>query len=164
MRSLVIIANDIRSTYNVGAIFRTADGFGVEHIYFTGITPYPQTLNDSRLPHLSQKLTKQIDKIALGAINTVSWSFNTDLTQLVSVLKKDGFKIIGLEQAKNSIKLHKFTPTKKTAILLGSEIDGIGAPLIALCDDVVEISMYGQKESFNVAQATAIALYALREA
>lgn len=164
MRSLVIIANNIRSTYNVGAIFRTADGFGVEHIYLTGITPYPQTTNDPRLPHLSQKLTKQIDKIALGAINTVSWSFKTNLIQLISVLKKDGFRIIGLEQAKNSIKLHKYTPAKKSAILLGSEINGISASLLALCDDVIEISMYGQKESFNVAQATAIALYALREA
>jgi len=163
MRSLVIIAHDIRSTHNIGSILRTADGFGVEHLYFTGITPFPKESNDTRLPHISNKLTKQINKTALGAIDTVNWSHYDNIFELISALKIKSYKIVGLEQSKSSISLNKYSPPDKIALLLGSEVKGINNELQNLCDELIEITMYGKKESFNVAQATAIALYALRE-
>ncbi len=164
MRSIAVIAHNIRSTHNVGSILRTADGFGVEEIYFTGITPYPATENDTRLPHISKKLTEQINKTALGAVATTKWSHNQDVIKLVDDLKQQGYRIIGLEQAKDSIPLSKYTPAEKCALILGNEVSGINKELLATCDDIVEIIMYGHKESFNVVQATAVALYALREA
>ena len=163
MRSLVIIAHDIRSTHNIGSILRTADGFGVEHLYFTGITPFPKESNDTRWPHISNKLTKQINKTALGAIETVNWSHYDNIFELISALKIKSYKIVGLEQSKSSISLNKYSPPDKIALLLGSEVKGINNELQNLCDELIEITMYGKKESFNVAQATAIALYALRE-
>lgn len=164
MRDIIIIANDIRSTHNVGSLLRTADGFGVNHFYMTGITPYPTTDNDQRLPHISQKLTNQINKTALGAENTVSWSYEGNLQQLLDKLKNEGYTIIGLEQSSGSTKLNQYQPPTKCALLLGTEVDGIPYDLLEKCDDIVEIAMYGQKESFNVVQATAIALFVLREA
>lgn len=164
MRSIVIIAHDIRSAHNIGSLFRTADGFGVEHIYFSGISPYPSLKQDNRLPYIHQKLTKQIDKTALGAIETVNWSFQPDVKELLIKLKKENYQIIGLEQSKSSTELNKYNPPDKCALLLGTEVTGIPEELLQLCDDIVEIKMYGQKESFNVVQATAVALYALREA
>lgn len=164
MRSLIVIAHNIRSTHNIGSILRTADGFGVEHIYLTGITPYPHSSNDSRLPHISQKLTHQINKTALGAIYTVNWSYHSNMSNLLTQIKTEGFKLIGLEQSSKSIALKDFSPPNKCALLLGNEIEGITPKFQDLCDYIVEITMYGQKESFNVAQACAIGLYALREA
>lgn len=164
MRSIAVIAYDIRSTHNVGSLLRTADGFGVSHVYFTGITPYPAIKNDSRLPHISRKLTEQIEKTALGAIDTVEWSHEGEIKALLTTLKDDGYTIIGLEQTPNSAELSSYSPPDKCAILLGNEVNGIESDLLKLCDDIVEITMYGQKESFNVVQAAAITLYALREA
>ncbi len=163
MRSLVIIAHDIRSTHNIGSILRTADGFGVEHVYFTGITPYPKEPNDTRLPHISNKLTNQINKTALGAIDTVNWSYHDNILDLITALKINSYQIVGLEQSKSSISLNTYNPQSKIALLLGSEVEGLNCKLQKLCDELIEITMYGKKESFNVAQATAIALYALRE-
>lgn len=164
MRSLVVIAHDIRSTHNVGSLLRTADGFGVDHVYFTGITPYPKTNTDERLPHISRKLTEQIDKTSLGSIKTVNWSHEDDITLLIGRLKEDGYRIIGLEQAEDSAQLQGYKPPDKVALILGTEVNGIEHSLIELCDDIVEITMYGKKESFNVVQAAAITLYVLREA
>lgn len=163
MRTIVIIAHDIRSTHNVGSILRTADGFGIKHLYFTGITPYPVTSNDSRLPHISKRISAQISKTALGAENYLSWSHEGDLNALIMRLKQDKFRIIGLEQSPRSIKLNSYKPPDKCAIILGEEVNGIPLILQQSCDDLLEITMYGKKESFNVAQATAIALYVLRE-
>lgn len=163
MRSIILIAHNIRSTYNIGSILRTADGFGVEHIYFSGITPYPATNNDDRLPHISNKLTRQIQKTALGAIESVSWSHIDDVIILINDLKDKDYTIIGLEQAQNSTKLPLYKPPNKCAIILGEEVNGISSETLGLCDDILEIPMYGEKESFNIAQATAIALYAIRE-
>lgn len=164
MRSLVVIAHDIRSTYNVGALLRTADGFGVDHVYFTGVTPYPAAKDDSRLPHIQRKLSQQINKTALGAIDTVAWSAEKNINDLIDRLRMDGYKIIGLEQNDTATPLNSFKPADKCALLLGRELEGISADLIKQCDDIVEITMYGKKESFNVTQAAAVALYALREA
>ncbi len=154
-----MIAHNIRSTHNVGAIFRTCEGFGVSHIILSGITPYPRVVSDSRLPHIAQKLTDQIHKTALGAETMVPFDHQTmpDL----QALKNDGFIIVGLEQDARSIKLPAYIPPPKIALLLGEEVEGIASDLRDACDDLIEIPMTGQKESYNVSVATGIALYAL---
>ncbi|MFA5003910.1 MAG: TrmH family RNA methyltransferase [Candidatus Saccharimonadales bacterium] len=162
MRKLVLIAHDIRSTHNVGSLLRTAEGLGVTEVYFTGYTPYPKQLTDDRLPFIADKLDKQIHKTALGAEQFVVWSHSDSATEVVEQLRTDGFQIIGLEQSADSINLPDFQPPEKVAILLGREVDGIDPALLKLCDRTVEIPMYGQKESFNVVQAAAMALYHCR--
>lgn len=162
MRDIVIIAHDIRSAHNVGALLRTADGFGAK-VYLTGYTPYPLASDDQRLPHISNKLTQQIHKTALGAEgNTKLWSHNPDIEALVTDLRDSDYKIVGLEQARHSIKLPDYHPPAKVAMLLGREVEGIETDLLKLCDEIVEIPMVGAKESFNVTQAATAALYHCR--
>lgn len=163
MRKLIVIAHDIRSIHNIGSILRTADGFGVEEVIMTGYSPYPRTKNDLRLPHISAKITKQIHKTALGAENTVSWRYESGIQNVISRLKRRGYTIYALEQSSTSISLPSLIPAEKCVLLLGREVEGIDPALLGLCDFTVDIPMYGKKESFNVAQACAIALYALRE-
>lgn len=162
MRSIVVIAHDIRSTHNVGSLLRTAEGFGVRQLYFTGYTPYPRKAQDERLPHISEKLTKQIQKTALGAENLVPWSYEPDIQILLAQLKDSGYQLAALEQADDSILLPAYKPPQKLALLLGREVEGIEASLLELCDVTLEIPMMGKKESFNVIQAAAIALYHCR--
>ena len=159
MPNIVVIAHNIRSTHNVGAIFRTAEGFGVTKIILSGYTPYPTLVNDSRLPHIADKLTKQISKTALGAELIVP--FEHLLEPPLEALKSQGFRIVALEQADTSIPLAKYQPSSRVALLLGEEVEGITADLLTQCEDIIEIPMVGKKESFNVSVATGIALYAL---
>lgn len=159
---IVVIAHNIRSTHNVGAILRSADGFGVDKFFYTGYTPYPQQANDVRLPHESAKITQHIHKTALGAEKTVASEHRPDITALLQELKAQTFSIIGLEQDARSVKLPQFTPPQKVALLIGEEVEGITPELRTLCDTLVEIPMHGHKESFNVSVATGIALYELR--
>lgn len=162
MRKLAVIAHDMRSAHNVGSLLRTADGFGAR-VYLTGYTPYPAAANDKRLPHLAQKLTRQIHKTALGAeTNHKLWSHRPDIGELLKSLKEDGYEIIGLEQAEDAEKLPDYEPTRKVAILLGREIEGIAPEVLKKCDDVVEIPMLGAKESLNVVEAATAALYHCR--
>lgn len=163
MNEIIVIVHDIRSTHNVGSILRTCDGFGVNAVYFTGYSPYPSHKSDTRLPHIAQKLNHQIHKTALGAEDTVPWLHEEDCSHLVARLKKSGYRIIGLEQSEQSIPLPAYQSPSKIVLLLGREVEGIDKRLLQQCDDVIEIPMYGKKESFNVTQACAIALYALRE-
>ena len=163
MREIVLIIPDIRSTHNVGSLFRTAEGLGVEQIYCTGYTPYPATENDDRLPHLATKLTKQINKTALGAEGTVPWAHHESVEDLLSDLKDQGYQTIALEQDARSVPLPEFKPSDKCVVLIGREVEGVEQQLLDLCESIVEIPMYGTKESFNVAQAAAIMLYTLRE-
>lgn len=162
MRQIVLIAHDIRSTHNVGSLLRTADGLGIEKVYFTGYTPYPLMANDSRLPHLAQKLDRQIAKTALGAERTVSWQHQPDIKALLQDLKAQGYTIVALEQAAGSVSLADYSPTARTAILLGREVEGIDAALLMMADTILEIPMFGSKESFNVVQAAAMVLYRCR--
>jgi tRNA G18 (ribose-2'-O)-methylase SpoU len=162
MRNIVIIAHDIRSTHNVGSLLRTADGLGVSKVYFTGYTPYPQLESDERLPHMAQKLGRQIAKTALGAEKSVNWEHRTDVRELINNLKRDGYTVAALEQSTGSQRLHEYVPTEKTALLLGREVEGIEDGLLALCDITLEIPMLGSKESLNVVQAAAMALFSLR--
>lgn len=159
MRDIIVIAHNIRSTHNVGAIFRTCEGLGITHLILSGYTPYPTVPNDSRLPHLAAKLTTQIQKTALGAEGLVPFSYQAS-PDLAS-LKAQGYTVAGLEQDKRSIALNTYSPPEKIALLLGEEVEGIGNELRDTCDVLLEIPMRGKKESFNVSVATGIALYAL---
>lgn len=159
MPEIIIIAHNIRSTHNVGSIFRTCEGFGINKLILSGYTPYPKLVNDTRLPHIAEKLTKQIHKTALGAETIVPFEYQAHLQ--LNDLKNDGYRLVALEQDPRSIALSDYDTPEKVALLLGEEVHGIEKHLLNQCDDVVEISMKGQKESFNVSVATGIALYAL---
>jgi tRNA(Leu) C34 or U34 (ribose-2'-O)-methylase TrmL len=159
--SLVVIAHNIRSTYNVGAILRSCDGFGVDAFCATGYTPYPTINGDTRLPHERDKLTRQIAKTALGAEHTVPISHVASPAEIIKDLKNKGYAIAALEQSPGSIQLSDYRPPAKLALLLGEEVHGITPELLKLCNVTLEIPMKGSKESFNVSVATGIALYAL---
>lgn len=161
MPQIIVIAHNIRSTHNVGSIFRTAEGFGVKKIILSGYTPYPTVKNDARLPHISEKITSQIHKTALGAETLVPFEYAEALD--LGTLRLAGYRIVALEQAPNSINLRDYQPLDKLALLLGEEVHGITPELLSQVDDIVEIPMHGAKESFNVSVATGIALYALTQ-
>lgn len=162
MNSLIVLAHNIRSTHNVGSIFRTCDGFGVDKLYLTGYSPYPTQPGDVRLPHLHSKITNQIHKTALGAETTVDFAQADDPLHVIQSYKQAGFTIAALEQAKNAILLPDFAPIpQKILLILGEEVHGLPADLLAVADVTLEIPMFGRKESFNVSVAAGIALYAL---
>jgi 23S rRNA (guanosine2251-2'-O)-methyltransferase len=156
---IIVIAHNIRSTHNVGSIFRTCEGFGVKRLILSGYTPYPSLPNDTRLPHIHHKLTAQIHKTALGAEGLVPFEYQQQPD--LAALKDAGFTIVGLEQDTGSIMLPGYNPPDKIALLLGEEVEGIANDLRSQCDQLIEIPMHGQKESYNVSVATGIALYAL---
>jgi 23S rRNA (guanosine2251-2'-O)-methyltransferase len=158
---IVVIAHNIRSSYNVGSILRTADGFGVSHVILTGYTPYPTQAQDARLPHLRDKITRQIHKTALGAELSILTSYSEQPEPVLTRLRATGFYLVALEQSPQAVMLPDFTPAGKLALLLGEEVHGIDRHLLDSVDSIVEIPMYGTKESFNVSVATGIALYEL---
>jgi len=161
MSEIIVIAHNIRSTHNIGSIFRTCEGFGVSKLIISGYSPYPKLSDgDTRLPHIAEKLTLQIHKTALGAETMVPFE-HQDKPDLIT-LKSQGYKIVGLEQDQNSVMLKDYKPTEKTVLLLGEEVFGITDDMRNMCDDLIEIPMVGIKESFNVSVATGIALYALK--
>jgi tRNA G18 (ribose-2'-O)-methylase SpoU len=159
MSEIIVIAHNIRSTHNVGSIFRTCEGFGVVQLILSGYTPYPTIEKDSRLPHIRDKLSTQIHKTALDAENLVPFVYQEmpDITRL----RADGYTIVGLEQDMRSIPLSSYIPSGKIALWLGEEVEGLTADQRDLCDVIIEIPMHGQKESFNVSVAAGIALYGL---
>ena len=159
---IVLIAHNIRSSHNIGSIFRTADGFGVEHLYLTGYTPYPMLERDARLPHIAKKTTEEIHKTALGAEQNVLFSHSPTPYSIIDGFKAHGYEIVGLEQGENAILLPEYDAPSKIVLILGEEINGIPSDLLKKCTSLVEIPMEGQKESFNVSVAAGIALYALR--
>ena len=158
MPRITLLLHNIRSTYNVGSIFRTADGFGVEKIILTGYTPYPSTQNDSRLPHIAEKLTRQIDKTALGATASVPFEYHDNL---LTWLDTNTLPLVALEQAPTSVPLNAYASPDEFVLVLGEEVDGIAPELLDRCQAIVEIPMHGEKESFNVSVAAGMALYAL---
>ncbi|PKL31039.1 TrmH family RNA methyltransferase [Candidatus Saccharibacteria bacterium HGW-Saccharibacteria-1] len=159
MPEIIVIAHNIRSTHNIGAIFRTCEGFGVDRIIISGYSPYPKLPNDTRLPHIAEKLTAQIHKTALDAEMIVPFEYQ-EIPDFES-LKQQGYRVVGLEQDKRSVMLNNYSKPDKIALLLGEEVNGITDEMRAECDDLIEIPMFGQKESFNVSVAAGIALYAL---
>lgn len=159
MPNIIVIAHNIRSTHNIGAIFRSCEGFGVSKIILSGYSPYPKLTVDSRLPHIAEKLTLQIHKTALGAETMVPFEYIE--TPDFTFLKNAGYRVVGLEQDKRSVMLNNYKKPDKIALLLGEEVHGLTDELLGNCDDLIEIPMVGKKESFNVSVATGIALYGL---
>ena len=147
----VLILENIRSAQNVGAIFRTADAIGIKKIYLTGYTPAP--LDKFNRP------SKEIAKTALGAEKTIPWESVPETTTLITRLKAEGYIVVAVEQAKNSLDYKKFEPLKQTAFIFGNEVDGILPETLHRSDETIEIPMRGTKESLNVATTAGIILF-----
>lgn len=162
MTRIVLIAHNLRSSHNAGSLLRTAEGLGVEHVYLTGYTPYPVAVEDKRLPHVAIKIDKQIQKTALGAQHSQAWTQSDDIETVFAALKNDGFTLYALEQSEKSVPLPELTVPSQVALVVGREVEGIEPSVLAICDEILEIPMFGKKESFNVVQAAAMALYQCR--
>lgn len=160
MSSLVLIANDIRSAHNVGALFRTASGAGVEKIFLTGYTLTPAKAGKLYL----SRAEKDLQKTALGAEHEIPFEKKEDVKECITKLKEAGYTIIGLEQSEHSVDYRTVPMNTKVALLIGTEVEGIPEELQKLCDALFEIPMHGAKNSLNVSVATGIALYALQSA
>ncbi|PIR96680.1 MAG: RNA methyltransferase [Candidatus Doudnabacteria bacterium CG10_big_fil_rev_8_21_14_0_10_41_10] len=141
-----IISHNIRSLYNVGSIFRTADAFGVDKIILTGYTGTPKNF--------------RLAKTALGAEKLVAWEYQKHLKRILDKLEQYHFQIVALENnVSGTISLNKFKPKFPCALLLGEEVKGIKKDYLKLCDKIVEIPMQGKKESLNVSVAAGIAMH-----
>ncbi len=162
MRDIILIAHNLRSTHNVGSLLRTAEGLGVSKVYFTGYTPYPAQAQDGRLPHEAAKLTRQIAKTALGAETTQPWEHQTEVMPLITELRKRGYVVCALEQTPDATELPAYEPPQKIAIVLGREVEGVEPEVLAAVNQHLVIPMFGKKESFNVVQAAAMAIYHCR--
>jgi tRNA G18 (ribose-2'-O)-methylase SpoU len=153
LTQIYLVLHNIRSTHNVGAIFRTADATGVKKIYISGITPAPIDRFGRARPDIS--------KASLGAEKTVEWESTTDIKELIKNLKKEKFQIIAVEQDKKSIDYKDLKKNEKVLLIVGNEVDGVDKEVLDLCDDIIEIPMLGKKESLNVSVATGVVLYSL---
>jgi 23S rRNA (guanosine2251-2'-O)-methyltransferase len=145
---LCAVLNNIRSLHNVGNIFRTADGAGIEKIWLCGITGYPPQGG--------------IAKTALGAQDHVPWEYREDILGLLKELKAEGYQIVLLEQMQGSVSHDAFKAEFPICLVAGNEISGISEALTCLCDMAIDIEMEGIKNSLNVAVAFGIAVYQLR--
>lgn len=161
-RCIILIAHNVRSCHNVGSLLRTAEGLGVEQVILTGYTPYPVTAADTRLPHMAAKMTRQIHKTSLGAEDLQPWSQHNDVASVITQLRQNGYTVAAVEQHAKSTPLPGFEAPDKIALLVGREVEGIEPEVLALADITLEIPMFGSKESFNVVQAAAMALYHIR--
>lgn len=144
---MIIIAHNIRSLHNVGAIFRNSAAFNVEKLYLTGITGTPPR--------------KEIAKVALGAQDLVDWEQGS-IDAVVKELRDDGFKMFGLETGEDAIDIDQVDKTEKIALVLGNEVEGIDRDTLDLLDGKVVIPM-GKKRSLNVSVASGVAMYVLSE-
>ena len=147
---LAVLLDNIRSAWNVGSIFRSADGFGFVHTYLCGITPTPEI--------------EAVTKTSLGAEDSVPWSYHKDAVKLAKGLKKEGLRILALEddtRAREMTRDEGKGINEGTVLILGSEVTGVDPELLDLCDEILYIPMRGEKKSFNVAMAFSIAAYAL---
>jgi 23S rRNA (guanosine2251-2'-O)-methyltransferase len=143
---VTVVLDSVRSMHNVGSIFRTSDGFAVEQIYLCGITAQP--------PH------REIEKTALGATQSIDWSYFKDISEAIDQLKKDGYKIIAIEQASNSVMLNEFEPAEgKYALIFGNEVNGVSEEAMEMIDACIEIPQFGTKHSFNIVVSAGIVLW-----
>ena len=149
---IYIICNNIRSLYNVGAIFRTSDAANIKKLYLCGITGFPK--DD---PNWFQ--TKRIEKTALGATKTVQWEYHRSAKRIVCSLKRKGIKIYVLENTLHAMRYTDCDYSFPCALVLGHETKGVDNKLIKMADEVIKIPMYGTKTSLNVEVAYAIAVY-----
>lgn len=155
-RDIRLLLDNVRSVHNVGSIFRTAETLGITHIYCAGTTPVP-------VDRFGRKRS-DFAKVALGAEDMVRWEHVADAAAVgvVRKLGKDGFEVVALEQAKNSVDYKEVVlKDDKSLVILGSEVDGVSKQLLKLCDVVAEIQMKGSKESLNVSVAAGVFLFRL---
>ena len=146
---IIVLLNNIRSAYNVGSIFRTADAFLIECIFICGYTPPPTH--------------RSVHKTALGAVDTVDWMQFENIADAIGQLKQNGYAVYAIEQAEQSIALDKFTTqsNKKIAVIFGNEVTGVQNEAMLLCDGCIEIPQHGMKHSLNVSVAAGIVLWKL---
>jgi len=145
--SVVAVLENIRSAYNVGSVFRTADAFLIEAVYITGYTAKP--------PH------KEITKTALGAQDSVDWNYFENTKATIELLRENEYKIFAVEQVADSISLEKLTELEieKVAFIFGNEVTGVDQQTISLCDGCIEIPQFGMKHSLNISVAAGIVLW-----
>jgi tRNA G18 (ribose-2'-O)-methylase SpoU len=149
-KKLAVLLDNIRSAWNVGSIFRSADGFGFTHAYLCGITPTPE--NDS------------VKKTSLGAEDFVTWSYHKDAVNLVMELKSEGWMVVALEEDERAVPISQLTDSPFPApvvLITGNEVAGVDPELLGLADKIVYIPMHGQKRSFNVAVAFGVAAFSV---
>jgi 23S rRNA (guanosine2251-2'-O)-methyltransferase len=146
---VILLLENIRSMHNVGSVFRTADAFLTEAIYLCGYSPRP--------PH------RDIHKTALGATETVEWKYFERSLDAVNILKRAGYRIVGVEQVAGSTALHQFKLTngEKMALVFGNEVEGVSEEVLACCDACIEIPQSGMKHSLNVSVAAGLVLWEL---
>ena len=144
---VVIMLDNVRSMHNVGSVFRTADGFSVEKVVLCGITAQP--------PH------REIEKTALGATLSVEWEHMDDTLAAIEKYRKLGYKIIAIEQAQDSVMLHKNQPTlnEKYVLIFGNEVNGVSDEAMQQIDKCIEIPQFGTKHSFNIVISAGIVLW-----
>ncbi|MEA1850047.1 RNA methyltransferase [Chryseobacterium sp. MHB01] len=149
---LIVVLDNIRSMHNVGATFRTADAFLIQKIILCGITPQP--------PH------REIHKAALGATESVDWKYENDIITVINELKSEGFEVIGIEQTTDSKMITDFTidSSKKYAVILGNEVEGISDEALAHIDLFIEIPQLGTKHSLNVSVCGGIVMWEFAKA
>ena len=150
-----ILLHDIRSVHNVGSMWRTANAAGVTKIFLSGYTPLP-------IDRFGRE-RKDFAKVALNSQKTVAWEYIENPINLIKRLEKEGFHIVAIEQAKNSVDYKKVKIKKPVLFLVGNEVEGIPQKLLKLADIVAEIPMKGDKESLNVSVAFGIALFRMLE-
>ncbi len=148
---IYIILPDIRSAYNVGAIFRTADACGVSKIFLTGYTPTPKDRFG--------RIRPDVAKSALGAEQIVPWEYRENLNDLIVELKEKSTEIVAVEQDKNSIDYKDFKIKKDTAFVFGNEVEGVDKNILKQVDKIIEIPMVGEKESLNISVSVGIVLF-----
>jgi len=149
-----VILDNIRSVYNVGSVFRTADGAGVSKIYLCGVTPLPTDR--------FERARKDLAKVALGAEKSVPWEHVATTAEAITTLKQKGTQIVAVEQDARAEDFKSFAPKGDTAFVFGEETKGLSKEILDACDDIIEIPMHGQKESLNVATAVGIILFSTR--
>ncbi|MES2808996.1 MAG: RNA methyltransferase [Bacteroidota bacterium] len=144
---IAVVLDNVRSMHNIGSIFRTSDGFAVEQICLCGITAQP--------PH------REIEKTALGATQSIDWTYYADTTDAIKQLRANGYQIIAIEQAENSTMLNTFIPDKnvKYALIFGNEVNGVSDEVMQLIDTCIEIPQFGTKHSFNIVVSAGIVLW-----
>jgi tRNA G18 (ribose-2'-O)-methylase SpoU len=156
-----VLLNSIRSSYNVGSIFRTSDGAMIKKLYLCGYTPKPEKISPV---NKESKAGKEILKTALGSTQSVSWEYVKNPKEVILKLKENGIKICALEMTDRSIPYYNLSEKDfPLCLLVGNEITGVSQELIDLCDLAIEIPQYGIKQSLNVAVAYGIAVFELRK-
>ena len=154
MREVEVILHNVRSAHNVGSILRTADASGVSHVYLSGYTPLPKDRFG--------RINKDIAKTALGAEKFVPWSHVPDQFKLILMLKKRGWRIVGVEQDPQARNYRMFKTKAPTVFVFGNEVRGLSTRLRKACNSLIEIPMHGRKESLNVSVAAGIILFSVR--